>query len=543
LFKPPLPPERIIHPYARIAIVGGGLTGVSSAAYVIHHTFGEWRYEWTFASHAKSHGFEVVLYEATDQIGGIWARENRTSGLQLNSLLYRFHPSVLWKRPFPQRDEILIELKDETRELQSGQKSTKNRDETGDESLDENKRKRSGSLGEHFQRTYQGHVIHSSQLDQLSPEMLNGKTVVVIGSGASGVESVETALSRGAEKCIMLAKKDKVPLPLRRNIIFDTCLSAQPFGRETPLRFAMYFLLKVGCILTVLYGRRRIIMPVMWERFVTLWQYHGVEDVVPTKGIFVDTPVVNDEFLNYVRAGKCIYIRGDVIRLTPNGVFVNIRERIERGTLPARGDVREFPDQHKHEHVKSGKSGKEQRQMEIVSDIVILATGYKRPDLSFLPRELFPKDYERPNLYLQNFSTEDWSVLLTNSAYLNAIGTVGHFHIGICTSMSGFFLFLIPDFLQDTRILLMFLLDPATRPTSKDMKLWVDVIRFIKRGAEGGALGFFTYMELMIWILVFHFFRPDRWRWIHFILFGWCVRPDDERLLSFVNEERHQSAE
>ena len=33
---------------------------------------------------------------------------------------------------------------------------------------------------------------------------------------------------------------------------------------------------------------------------------------------------------------------------------------------------------------------------------------------------------QRPNLYLQNFSTEDWSVLMTNSAYVNAIGTVGH---------------------------------------------------------------------------------------------------------------------
>lgn len=48
----------------------------------------------------------------------------------------------------------------------------------------------------------------------------------------------------------------------------------------------------------------------------------------------------------------------------------------------------------------------------------------------------------------------------------------------------------------DTRILLTFLLDPDVRPTPKDMKLWVDVIRFLKRGARGGALSFFTYMEL-----------------------------------------------
>jgi len=48
----------------------------------------------------------------------------------------------------------------------------------------------------------------------------------------------------------------------------------------------------------------------------------------------------------------------------------------------------------------------------------------------------------------------------------------------------------------DTRILLTLLLDENARPTPKDMKLWVDVVRFVKRGARGGALGFFTYMEL-----------------------------------------------
>jgi len=39
-------------------------------------------------------------------------------------------------------------------------------------------------------------------------------------------------------------------------------------------------------------------------------------------------------------------------------------------------------------------------------------------------------------------------------------------------------------------------MDPDARPEPKDMKLWVDVLRFVKRGATGGALGFFTYMEL-----------------------------------------------
>jgi hypothetical protein len=48
----------------------------------------------------------------------------------------------------------------------------------------------------------------------------------------------------------------------------------------------------------------------------------------------------------------------------------------------------------------------------------------------------------------------------------------------------------------DTRILLTLLMDVNARPTKKDMKLWVDVVRFLKQGARGGALGFFTYMGM-----------------------------------------------
>jgi len=70
-------------------------------------------------------------------------------------------------------------------------------------------------------------------------------------------------------------------------------------------------------------------------------------------------------------------------------------------------------------------------------------------------------------------------------------------HIGICKLTT---LYLSPltkqRFEIDTRILLTLLLDKSARPSPKDMKLWVDVLRFTKRGATGGAFGFFTYMEL-----------------------------------------------
>ncbi|KAH7886593.1 hypothetical protein F5I97DRAFT_1808238 [Phlebopus sp. FC_14] len=616
-FKPKPPPEKIQRPYARIAVIGAGLTGTSSAA------------------HAVSHGFEVVIYEATDRTGGIWTHENETSSLQINSLLYRFHPAVFWTEAFPRKNEILSEIDRIWKEYRLQERTRFNtpvknvrrvKRAVGDEAAQAHVRSPSqwyindgedgpfdavivtigtcgdpywgdfqgmpahaGKLGDlgtalkrneqgrfgvtavydsdpakaihsaenksrsrkkvskyskgdqqggrhsaplsgnsHAKRpgspegkneTYQGPIIHSSQLDCATCELLRDKTVVVIGGGASAVEAVGTALSRGAARCVVMAREDKWIIP--RNVIFDTFLAAQPFGREMPFSF-------------------------LWERFLSAWQYHGVEELVPTKGIFTGTPVVNDEFIDHVRAGRCIYVRGDVLRLSRGGVVMNVRERIERGVpLRPAEEIREKdtkeaetstaestseastdePVQAKEGATETGQESclLESHVEEFNADMIVLATGYKRPDIGFLPGELFPEDYDRPNLYLQNFCTEDWSVLMTNSAYQNAIGTVGHFHIGIYT-----------------RILLTLLLDPSTRPTNRDMKLWVDVIRYIKRGASGGALSFFTYMELLIWLFLFHIFRPDRLRWyvvLPFIMLGWGVRPDKEWLLSLCDQK------
>ncbi|MBW0508124.1 hypothetical protein O181_047839 [Austropuccinia psidii MF-1] len=65
---------------SRIAIIGAGITGISTAA------------------HFLTHGFEVMIFEQSSQVGGIWSRVNSTSALQLHSIVYRFHPSVKWSR-------------------------------------------------------------------------------------------------------------------------------------------------------------------------------------------------------------------------------------------------------------------------------------------------------------------------------------------------------------------------------------------------------------------------------------------------------------
>ncbi|PCH34804.1 FAD/NAD(P)-binding domain-containing protein [Wolfiporia cocos MD-104 SS10] len=501
LFKPVLSTNgktTKFKPRGRIAVVGAGLTGVSTAA------------------HAIAHGFDVVIFEKGSKVGGIWAHVNATSGLQLNSLLYRFHPAVLWDAAFPHRDEVLGEirriweeygLKDRTR-LETRVESIRRAqpedgvdagharwivndgaggifdavvvtvgtcgaprwvrfpgmpEDVGKERKERDSDKDSNS-GEHSERgeegqeeTYAGTLVHSSGLDDVD---LSGKRIVVIGSGASGVEAVETALARGASECVIVARQDKWIIP--RNMMFDTLISAQPFGREMPLS-------------------------VVFEKAIAWWNYHGVEHLTPAHlGLFEGTPVVNDEFLDHVRKGQCAYVRGDPQRLTRESVVVNVRER-------------------------DSKPGDEGETKEFHADVIVLATGFEKPDVGFLEDDLFPEGYERPNLYLQNFATEDWSVLMTNSAYINAIDLTiqsDRSHIGIYT-----------------RILLTFLMDRDARPVPKDMKLWVDVLRFVKRGARGGALGFFTYMELTIWLLLFHVFRMDRIKWLFFIMQGWGMMP------------------
>lgn len=167
---------------------------------------------------------------------------------------------------------------------------------------------------------FEGDVIHSSELDDAQ---LEGKRILVIGSGASGVEAVETALAKGAKQCTMVARDDKVCPALGiaahasrpytqsqwiipRNIIFDTLISAQPFGREMPLSF-------------------------IWEKIVAMWNYRGAPELVPARaGLFEGTPIVNDEFIGHVKAGKCQYVRGDIERFSKNGVRVKVRGREDK---------------------------------------------------------------------------------------------------------------------------------------------------------------------------------------------------------------------
>jgi hypothetical protein len=278
------------------------------------------------------------------------------------------------------------------------------------------------------------------------------KKLAIIGGGASAVEALEYASKSGAAKVSILSRSDKWIIP--RNILVDTLLSFNIFGQETTFSF----------------------IP---EWFLRKFFYRDMESIAPAdKGLFMDTPMVNSDVMNKLREGKADWVRGDILGFQDKGVLMNRRTK----------------------GVPKGGPGHEEL---IEADMIIMATGFQRPSLSFLPDDCFNEPYTPPNWYLQTFPPQHPSISAINCTYVSAIGSVGNWHIGIYT-----------------RILLMFLSDPLTRPSPFWMSRWIDMTRFLKMTSPTGAFDFFTYLELVWWFVFCVSFNPFRWKWAVFVFFG-----------------------
>lgn len=244
-----------------------------------------------------------------------------------------------------------------------------------------------------------------------------------------------------------------------RNPIIDILLSLNIFGSET-------------------------IFSWIPESLLRLFFYRDLADLAPPlaknggPGLFTETPMVNSAILDQVRDGRAAWLRGDILHFTKTGIMFK----------------------HRAQGVPKGGPG---RQEHLEGDMCIMATGYERPSLSFLPDDCFEENYQPPNWYLQVFPPAHMDVCANNCTYVNAIGTVGNYHIGIYT-----------------RFLLMFLVDPLSRPNERLMKLWIDATRFVKRRAPTGAFEFFTYAELMAWFVFVIAINPFRWKWAPFVMMG-----------------------
>ena len=300
------------------------------------------------------------------------------------------------------------------------------------------------------QETFKGEIFHSSQLDGKTAA---GKKVLIIGGGASAVEALEFAVNTGAASTSVLARSEKWIIP--RNAFVDILLALNIFGEETVVSW----------------------IP---ETLLRKFFYRDLEDLAPdsSRGLFTETPMVNSDIFHQIRQHKAEWLRGDILEFVPEGI--RFRHR-------ARG-------------VPKGGPG---RDSVVKGDMIIMATGYERPSLGFLPNEVFQEPYQPPKWYLQVFPPSHVSICANNCTYVNAIGTVGNYHIGIYT-----------------RLLLMFLIDPLARPQEYWMKKWIDMTTWIKSRAPTSAFDFFTYSELIYWFVFCIAINPFRWKWAPFVFLG-----------------------
>lgn len=283
--------------------------------------------------------------------------------------MYRFHPSVKWNGGYPNRQQILSQINELWKRYGLEDKTTFNykidkvyQDEKGrwlinDESNGtfEGIIAAIGTCGAvkmpHISgmEKFKGEIHHSSKL---SGRDAKGKKMIVIGGGASAIEALEFANHEEAEKISILSRSDKWIIP--RNPIVDMLFALNIFGQETFLSWIPEMLLR--------------------KLF-----YRDLEDLAPTdKGIYRGTPMVNSDIMDKLRSGKAEWLRGDIKGFSEKGVLFNQR---------AKG-------------VPKGGPGKE---VLVEADMVVMATGFERPSLNFLPDEVFEEPYAPPNWYLQTF--------------------------------------------------------------------------------------------------------------------------------------------
>ncbi|KAF2163558.1 hypothetical protein M409DRAFT_26170 [Zasmidium cellare ATCC 36951] len=440
----------------RVAIIGAGITGIATACHILDA------------------GFECHIFEAGDKdvVGGIWTKVNETSSLQIHSQFYRFHDAVEWESDYPKRKEILGQVMrlweryDLARRTTFGCKVTSTyQEEDGKWVVNDTANgyydglvAAIGTCGEVYspsipgQQSFRGQVIHSSELDV---KAVKGKNVLVVGGGASAVEALEFACDNGASSVKVLARSERWFIP--RHPMLNACLAGTIGDRYGILAYILGFFLRL------------IFYREFWDMAPPM---NGKDD------LYSGTPIVNSRVFELMRQGRASWVRGDILNFTRRGIRFSRRKG----------------------GAKEGSLGEERIEK---GDVCILATGYRRPSLSFLPKSKASSKYQPPNWFLQVFPTENPTVCATNCTWKDGIGSVGGAHIGIYT-----------------RFLLVFLLDPRTAPSETIMKAWVDLVHILKRPYPGGALAFVTSAELFGWFLIVMLVQPALWPWIGFIWNG-----------------------
>lgn len=209
------------------------------------------------------------------------------------------------------------------------------------------------------------------------------------------------------------------------------------------------------------------------ELYLRHFVYRDYKFLAPeAKPFYSETPICNSQILEEVRTGRVRWLKGSLVESSNTGVLAKF------------------------------EPGQKHSLMNVDADIIVKATGFERPTLYFLPANTCKEPYLPPSWFLGAFPPSSPDICAINCTYLNGIGTVGHWHIGVYA-----------------RLMMVFLMHPETLPTRGWMESWIRTVGWIKGLQIQDALSFFTYGELILWFascLV----RPTMWSWAFFVLTG-----------------------
>jgi len=301
--------------------------------------------------------------------------------------MYRFHPSVRWGGGYPKQNQIVNQIRklwlryglDEKTKFSTRVEAVY-RDQQGRWIVNDSSNGRFdgvivaiGTCGvpkmPHLpgQENFNGQIFHSSNLDGKDAK---GKRILIVGGGASAVEALEWAVDTGAAEVKVLTRSDKWIIP--RNAFVDAMLAFNIFGQETILSW----------------------IP---ENILRIFFYRDLKDIAPAdQGLFTETPMVNSEILHQIRAGQAAWLRGDIDEARENGIYFN----------------------HRAQGVPKGGIGHHKL---VEGDTIVMATGYKRPSLDFLPDQVFQEPYGPPRWYLQTFPPQS-PVSRTSPVFHRCVG-------------------------------------------------------------------------------------------------------------------------
>ncbi|KAJ3286418.1 hypothetical protein HK104_009052 [Borealophlyctis nickersoniae] len=378
---------------------------------------------------------------------------NKTSSLQFHSIFYRFHPTVRFKEAYPHRDHLLRELKRVWRSYDLPKRTRFNTKVTSvkpkqDYKWDVNGEEFDGVIvaigtcGPPNIPPFKGldrfkhEKYHSSEMEKIDipePPPPGGFKIVVLGSGASAVEVVDFVLELLVSSFLLYplldspGKIDITTVARHDKWIFT--------GKSSSLE-------KKGASFDIPRNDPN-------RSFL----YKNRQGMAPTKPFYASTPCLNSRFLELVRRNKIRYIRGHVSEFDEDSVRITNVEWDSRTMLRQPATV----------------NGTE---VKVPADVVVFATGFKRPDWGFVDPVVWKDEkgresFKPPNLFLTTFPPAYPTMVCINDTYINAVATAGHFHIGLLTGL-----------------LVMFILDPSTRPTYAEASTWVNQNRAKLSAAE-----------------------------------------------------------